>query len=388
MTTSRYADSPMPSRVTAAHEADYPPRCKLTRQARRIMPTSQLPRSVPARAPMPITATAATFRGDDDGLRRCAAPQARQQPRDRARADRLRHARHRRRLRLSQLFRRVRLDAAAAGHHRRQSRRARSFRRRPQKSAQVAGPLRRATRRRTAGVARRAAGRIAGAGHARRFRASCSRRRCAGCRPPTGSTPQRLRTPSGRLADRRISRRRVRTVTDPSRWRRHQRAGRSAMRRTPAAPPPAAARRRRRAPPREPSPRPAAVARSGARRRRPMSRRRSRARRASAARSGRARARLASVPPSGSGQRGGYLVQVSSQRAKADAQASFRSLQDKYSQRARRRQPIIRRADLGSQGRLLSRHGRAVRQPRRGQSSSAAASRPPAASALSCATER
>jgi SPOR domain len=57
--------------------------------------------------------------------------------------------------------------------------------------------------------------------------------------------------------------------------------------------------------------------------------------------------RVASAPSDGGG--GGYVVQVSSQRSEADAQASFRSLQAKYSQ-LRNRQPIIRRADLGAKG--------------------------------------
>jgi cell division septation protein DedD len=57
--------------------------------------------------------------------------------------------------------------------------------------------------------------------------------------------------------------------------------------------------------------------------------------------------RLASVPPSGGAS--SYLVQVSSQRSESDAQASFKALQEKYSQ-LRSRQPIIRRADLGAKG--------------------------------------
>lgn len=57
--------------------------------------------------------------------------------------------------------------------------------------------------------------------------------------------------------------------------------------------------------------------------------------------------RLASIPPSGGAA--SYLVQVSSQRSESDAQASFKALQDKYSQ-LRSRQPIIRRADLGAKG--------------------------------------
>ncbi len=56
--------------------------------------------------------------------------------------------------------------------------------------------------------------------------------------------------------------------------------------------------------------------------------------------------RLASTPPS----RGGYLVQVSSQRSEADAQTSYRSLQSRYSGVLGDRQAVIRRADLGDRG--------------------------------------
>jgi hypothetical protein len=58
--------------------------------------------------------------------------------------------------------------------------------------------------------------------------------------------------------------------------------------------------------------------------------------------------KLASAPSNGHGG-GGYLVQVSSQRTESDARASFRGLQAKYSQ-LKSRQPLIRRADLGSRG--------------------------------------
>jgi SPOR domain len=57
--------------------------------------------------------------------------------------------------------------------------------------------------------------------------------------------------------------------------------------------------------------------------------------------------RVAAVPPSGGS--GGYLVQVSSQRSEADAQASYRALQAKYSQ-LKSHQAVIRRADLGNKG--------------------------------------
>jgi SPOR domain len=58
-------------------------------------------------------------------------------------------------------------------------------------------------------------------------------------------------------------------------------------------------------------------------------------------------ARVAAVPPSAAA--GGFLVQVSSQRSEADAQASYRGLQTKYSQ-LKSHQAVIRRADLGSKG--------------------------------------
>jgi hypothetical protein len=65
--------------------------------------------------------------------------------------------------------------------------------------------------------------------------------------------------------------------------------------------------------------------------------------------------RLASAPPSGSAASGasaggGYVVQVSSQRSEADAQASFRSLQSKFPSQLGDREGIVRRADLGPKG--------------------------------------
>ena len=58
--------------------------------------------------------------------------------------------------------------------------------------------------------------------------------------------------------------------------------------------------------------------------------------------------RLASVAPPASG--GGYVVQISSQRSEADAQASFRSLQSKFPGQLGDREAIVRRADLGPKG--------------------------------------
>ena len=50
------------------------------------------------------------------------------------------------------------------------------------------------------------------------------------------------------------------------------------------------------------------------------------------------------------GSSGGYLVQVSSQRNEADAQASYRSLQSKFPAVLGSRSPVIKRADLGDKG--------------------------------------
>jgi SPOR domain len=47
---------------------------------------------------------------------------------------------------------------------------------------------------------------------------------------------------------------------------------------------------------------------------------------------------------------GGYVVQVSSQRSEADAQASFKSLQGKFPAVLGSRDPLIKRADLGEKG--------------------------------------
>jgi hypothetical protein len=63
--------------------------------------------------------------------------------------------------------------------------------------------------------------------------------------------------------------------------------------------------------------------------------------------------RLASVSTAasvGSGASGGYVVQISSQRSEADAQASFRSLQSKFPKELGDREAIVRRADLGQKG--------------------------------------
>jgi hypothetical protein len=51
-----------------------------------------------------------------------------------------------------------------------------------------------------------------------------------------------------------------------------------------------------------------------------------------------------------SGGAGGYLVQVSSQRNEADAQASYRALQGKFPSVLGSHSPVIKRADLGEKG--------------------------------------
>lgn len=56
---------------------------------------------------------------------------------------------------------------------------------------------------------------------------------------------------------------------------------------------------------------------------------------------------IAPAPATGGG---GYLVQVSSQRNEADAQASFKSLQGKFPSVLGSRAPLIKRADLGDKG--------------------------------------
>jgi hypothetical protein len=63
--------------------------------------------------------------------------------------------------------------------------------------------------------------------------------------------------------------------------------------------------------------------------------------------------RMAATPPpavAANAAAGGYVVQVSSQRSEADAQASFRSLQEKFPSQLGGRTVIVRRADLGAKG--------------------------------------
>ena len=62
-----------------------------------------------------------------------------------------------------------------------------------------------------------------------------------------------------------------------------------------------------------------------------------------------ARPKVASVSPSTSNGSGSY-VQVSSQKTEADAQASFRAIQSKYSEVLGSKPSTIRRADLGEKG--------------------------------------
>jgi cell division septation protein DedD len=62
-----------------------------------------------------------------------------------------------------------------------------------------------------------------------------------------------------------------------------------------------------------------------------------------------ATAPTAIAPAAGAGS-GGYLVQLSSQRNEADAQASFRALQNKFPSVLGSQTPLIKRADLGEKG--------------------------------------
>jgi cell division septation protein DedD len=63
-----------------------------------------------------------------------------------------------------------------------------------------------------------------------------------------------------------------------------------------------------------------------------------------------ARPRTAAIAPSAEGAANGFVVQLSSQKTESEAQSSFRSLQAKFPNELGSRQPIIRRADLGTKG--------------------------------------
>jgi cell division protein FtsN len=54
--------------------------------------------------------------------------------------------------------------------------------------------------------------------------------------------------------------------------------------------------------------------------------------------------------PGGGGSSGGYVVQVSSQRSEADAQASYRVLQGKYPSVLGSQSVLVKRVDLGEKG--------------------------------------
>jgi hypothetical protein len=59
---------------------------------------------------------------------------------------------------------------------------------------------------------------------------------------------------------------------------------------------------------------------------------------------------LAPSAPSTGGASGNYLVQVSSQRSEADAQASYRALQNKYPSVLGSQSVVVKRVDLGDKG--------------------------------------
>jgi cell division protein FtsN len=58
----------------------------------------------------------------------------------------------------------------------------------------------------------------------------------------------------------------------------------------------------------------------------------------------------AQIAPAAGGASGNYLVQISSQRSEADAEASFKALQGKFPSVLGSRAPVIKRADLGEKG--------------------------------------
>jgi hypothetical protein len=62
------------------------------------------------------------------------------------------------------------------------------------------------------------------------------------------------------------------------------------------------------------------------------------------------KAATATAPSATDNASGGFVVQLSSQKSESEALASFRSLQAKFPDELGGRQPIIRRADLGSKG--------------------------------------
>ena len=61
-------------------------------------------------------------------------------------------------------------------------------------------------------------------------------------------------------------------------------------------------------------------------------------------------ARVAAVAPAAAPSSGGFVVQVSSQKTEADAQASYKALQGKFPTVLGSRPPLIKRADLGEKG--------------------------------------
>ena len=63
-----------------------------------------------------------------------------------------------------------------------------------------------------------------------------------------------------------------------------------------------------------------------------------------------ARVAATNPAPAAPAAAGGYVVQVSSQKNEADAQASYRALQSKFPSVLGSRAPVIKRADLGDKG--------------------------------------
>jgi cell division septation protein DedD len=59
---------------------------------------------------------------------------------------------------------------------------------------------------------------------------------------------------------------------------------------------------------------------------------------------------IATAAPAAAAGAGGYSVQVTSQRSEAEAQSAFRALRAKFPGQLGGREPVVRRADLGTKG--------------------------------------
>ena len=267
--------------------------------------------------------------------RRAYAPA--QRSRHRPCPRRLRHARHRGRYGYRSYFGFARFDAAAAGDHGGQfdaeQDRARHCGRRPVRQGR-AGPT---GRHRTAGTEAGGAGRAQAAGTA-----AGTPRHTSASRGRTGAEwlrPASARRTRSAAASRASPKRSAPIPIRPDGADASGRPHRHPVSRA------AVARRRR-----------GRCAASGHHARPPAPRRASR--RSASRTGGRAAASAGAdrdAPPAPRAEesqlrRVGFVVQLSSQKTEAEAQASFRSLQAKFPNELGNRQPLIRRADLGAKG--------------------------------------